>query len=105
MRRPLDLEGDAAAGVDGVDQARQRDGVVGTGDPAPGDLKLARQNGGGTTTTILDQWAEALKAKGVERVKGNLYYYFHNKEEILFACPQYSLDRLMALMEGRDPGS
>jgi AcrR family transcriptional regulator len=28
--------------------------------------------------------------------KGNLYYYFHNKEEILFACHQYSLDRLLA---------
>ena len=24
--------------------------------------------------------------------KGNLYYYFKNKEEILFACHQYSLD-------------
>ena len=28
--------------------------------------------------------------------KGNLYYYFRNKEEILFACHQYSLDRLLA---------
>ncbi|MCC7415876.1 MAG: TetR family transcriptional regulator [Acidobacteria bacterium] len=27
--------------------------------------------------------------------KGNLYYYFKNKEAILFACHQYSLDRLM----------
>lgn len=31
--------------------------------------------------------------------KGNLYYYFHNKEEILFACHQYSLDRLLAQLE------
>lgn len=31
--------------------------------------------------------------------KGNLYYYFRNKEEILFACHQYSLDRLLALLE------
>jgi AcrR family transcriptional regulator len=30
--------------------------------------------------------------------KGNLYYYFKNKEEILFACHQYSLDRLMQLL-------
>jgi TetR/AcrR family transcriptional regulator, cholesterol catabolism regulator len=30
--------------------------------------------------------------------KGNLYYYFKNKEEILFACHQYSLDQLMTLM-------
>jgi AcrR family transcriptional regulator len=31
--------------------------------------------------------------------KGNLYYYFRNKEEILFACHQYSLDRLISLLE------
>jgi len=31
--------------------------------------------------------------------KGNLYYYFRNKEEILFACHQYSLDRLMELLD------
>src|SRR5512140_2819441 len=31
--------------------------------------------------------------------KGNLYYYFKNKEEILFACHQYSLDRLMELLD------
>ena len=27
--------------------------------------------------------------------KGNLYYYFRNKEDILFACHQYSLDKLL----------
>jgi AcrR family transcriptional regulator len=31
--------------------------------------------------------------------KGNLYYYFRNKEEILFACHQYSLDRLLELLD------
>ncbi|MGE4056841.1 MAG: TetR/AcrR family transcriptional regulator [Vicinamibacterales bacterium] len=31
--------------------------------------------------------------------KGNLYYYFRNKEEILFACHQFSLDQLLALLE------
>ena len=31
--------------------------------------------------------------------KGNLYYYFHNKEEILFACHQYSLDQLLAILD------
>src|SRR6185436_17608252 len=30
--------------------------------------------------------------------KGNLYYYYRNKEEILFACHQYSLDRLLVLL-------
>jgi AcrR family transcriptional regulator len=42
----------------------------------------------------VEQIATALHMK-----KGNLYYYFRNKEEILFACHQYSLDRLMQLLE------
>ena len=33
--------------------------------------------------------------------KGNLYYYFKNKEEILFACHQYSLDQLTAAARRR----
>jgi AcrR family transcriptional regulator len=31
--------------------------------------------------------------------KGNLYYYFRNKEEILFACHQYSLERLLVTLD------
>lgn len=42
----------------------------------------------------VEQIATALHMK-----KGNLYYYFRNKEEILFACHQYSLDRLTQLLE------
>src|SRR5215831_18477407 len=42
----------------------------------------------------VEQIAAALHMK-----KGNLYYYFKNKEEILFACHQFSLDRLMHLLE------
>src|SRR6185295_7945635 len=42
----------------------------------------------------VEQIAAALRMK-----KGNLYYYFKNKEEILFACHQYSLDRLARLLE------
>jgi TetR/AcrR family transcriptional regulator len=42
----------------------------------------------------VEQIAAALHMK-----KGNLYYYFRNKEEILFACHQYSLDRLSQLLE------
>ena len=38
-------------------------------------------------------------ANALHMKKGNLYYYFRNKEEILFACHQYSLDRLMQLLE------
>src|SRR6185503_12662382 len=45
---------------------------------------------GATVETI----AAALRMK-----KGNLYYYFKNKEEILFACHQYSLDRLTQLLD------
>jgi AcrR family transcriptional regulator len=41
----------------------------------------------------VEQIAAALHMK-----KGNLYYYFKNKEEILFACHQYSLERLMQLL-------
>jgi AcrR family transcriptional regulator len=39
-------------------------------------------------------------ASALEMTKGNLYYYFKNKEEILFACHEYSLDKLLALMAG-----
>src|SRR5438132_11474365 len=42
----------------------------------------------------VEQIALALHMK-----KGNLYYYFKNKEEILFACHQYSLDRLLVLLD------
>src|ERR1041384_435361 len=42
----------------------------------------------------VEQIAAALHMK-----KGNLYYYFKNKEEILFACHQFSLDQLMQLLD------
>src|SRR5437764_4044068 len=45
----------------------------------------------------VEQIAAALHMK-----KGNLYYYFKNKEEILFACHQYSLDQLMALFDATE---
>ncbi len=38
-------------------------------------------------------------AAAVEMQKGNLYYYFRNKEDILFACHQYSLDRLLTILD------
>lgn len=38
-------------------------------------------------------------ASALEMTKGNLYYYFRNKEEILFACHDYSLDVLLTLMD------
>jgi AcrR family transcriptional regulator len=42
----------------------------------------------------VQQIASALRMK-----KGNLYYYFRNKEEILFACHQYSLDKLQTILD------
>jgi AcrR family transcriptional regulator len=38
----------------------------------------------------IDQIARALKM-----AKGNLYYYFRNKEEILYVCHDYSLDVIL----------
>lgn len=38
-------------------------------------------------------------ASALEMTKGNLYYYFKNKEEILFACHEYSLDVLLRLLD------
>jgi AcrR family transcriptional regulator len=38
-------------------------------------------------------------ASALDMTKGNLYYYFQNKEEILFACHDYSLDELLALLD------
>src|SRR4051812_22585714 len=38
-------------------------------------------------------------ASALQMKKGNLYYYFRNKEEILFACHQYSLDRVIHLLD------
>jgi AcrR family transcriptional regulator len=48
----------------------------------------------------VDEIASALKM-----TKGNLYYYFRNKEDILYACHEYSLDILLQLMREvqRDP--
>jgi AcrR family transcriptional regulator len=37
-------------------------------------------------------------ASALEMTKGNLYYYFRNKEDILYACHEYSLDILLLLM-------
>jgi len=90
-----------------------------TGEPGarsgkPGRKRRAARNGGtpgGTRIEILKAAAAAFRKLGyhgatVEEIaaalhmkKGNLYYYFRNKEEILFACHQYSLDRLLAILD------
>ncbi|MCC7125932.1 MAG: TetR family transcriptional regulator [Acidobacteria bacterium] len=38
-------------------------------------------------------------ASALAMTKGNLYYYFRNKEDILFACHEYSLDIVLTLLE------
>src|SRR5262245_30342549 len=66
---------------------------------------------GGTRVEILKAAAAAFRWLGyhgasVEEIAAalqmkncNLYYYFRNKEEILFACHQYSLDRLLGILD------
>ena len=92
--------------------------------PAPRRRRRGRPRNASTTAStrvdILKAAAKAFRKLGyhgatVEEIasalhmkKGNLYYYFRNKEEILFACHQYSLDRLMQLLDdvgqsGADP--
>lgn len=48
--------------------------IVGTGDPGPGDPRLATKDGG-MPVTLLDNWAQALERRGVRRIAGDLYYY------------------------------
>jgi D-alanyl-D-alanine carboxypeptidase/D-alanyl-D-alanine-endopeptidase (penicillin-binding protein 4) len=47
--------------------------IIGTGDPGTGDPRIATAQGG-TPTTILDDWAKALKARGITEIKGDLVY-------------------------------
>ncbi|MEA2736562.1 MAG: hypothetical protein QOE14_3013, partial [Humisphaera sp.] len=48
--------------------------LIGTGDPGIGDNAIAKKSGG-TTMTVLDEWADALKRRGVTKLSGNFYYY------------------------------
>jgi AcrR family transcriptional regulator len=96
---------------------------VPTGTSTPGEPSVPRRRqarrrgalrrapiGSPTRVEILKSAAAAFRRLGyhgatVEQIaaalgmkKGNLYYYFRNKEEILYACHQYSLDRLLELL-------
>lgn len=93
-----------------------------TGDPTPARRKRRRRRrlakgarrsevSAATRIEILKSAAAAFRKLGyhgatVEQIaaalrmkKGNLYYYFKNKEEILFACHEYSHDRLQELLD------
>ena len=41
-------------------------------------------------------------ARHLRMTKGNLYYYFRDKEEILYFCHDYSLDILLALLREQE---
>src|SRR6266496_6783932 len=43
-------------------------------------------------------------ARTLRMTKGSLYYYFKNKEEILYFCHDYSLDILLDLLERVERG-
>lgn len=74
--------------------------------PSPGPTAA----GADRRTDILKSAAAAFRRRGyhgasvdeiasaLEMTKGNLYYYFRNKEEILYACHEYSLDILLGLL-------
>src|ERR1700746_1718382 len=74
-------------------QGRNADSPADTRVELPKERARASRNLGYPGAPV-EQIAAALHMK-----KGNLYYSFKNKEEILFACHQYSLDRLLQLTD------
>ena len=47
--------------------------VIGTGDPATGDARLAKA-AGGTPVTLLEEWAGVIQRRGIREIKGDLIY-------------------------------
>ena len=64
--------------------------VIGTGDPGIGDNAIAKKSNG-TTMTVLDEWADALKRRGITNVRGNLFYYDRELDDELIH-PSWSKD-------------
>lgn len=48
--------------------------VIGSGDPGVGDPTIAKKYGK-SVTTVFDEWADALLARGITRVPGKLYFW------------------------------
>ena len=67
--------------------------IIGTGDPGTGDPKIAKKYGG-DPTTLLDQWADALKARGVTEIKGDLVYDDRAFDDF-HLCPSWPTDNLL----------
>ncbi|HEY2586101.1 MAG TPA: D-alanyl-D-alanine carboxypeptidase/D-alanyl-D-alanine-endopeptidase [Tepidisphaeraceae bacterium] len=47
--------------------------LIGTGDPACGDPRIAIEHDE-KPTTMLDRWADALRARGITHIRGKLYF-------------------------------
>jgi serine-type D-Ala-D-Ala carboxypeptidase/endopeptidase (penicillin-binding protein 4) len=47
--------------------------LIGTGDPAPGDYRLARA-AGRKPITLLEEWAAVLEQRGIRQIKGDIVY-------------------------------
>lgn len=74
-------------------------------------MNLRSNRNGGMRLEILKSAAAAFRrrgyygasvdeiAKALHMTKGNLYYYFQDKEEILFACHEYALDLLRKMLK------
>ena len=79
-------------------------------DPNVNDAPTPPSGANSTRVEILKSAALAVRQLGyhgatveqiaatLEMKKGNLYYYFKNKEDILFGCHQYSLDNLLGTL-------
>jgi AcrR family transcriptional regulator len=80
------------------------------GTARPRLLKTERDRNGIKRLQILKSAAAAFRHRGyygasveeiaraLEMSKSNLYYYFRDKEEILFACHEYALDILLKML-------
>ena len=83
---------------------------------SPRQLNTEQNRNGAKRLQILKSAAAAFRRRGyygasveeiardLEMTKGNLYYYFRDKEEILFACHLYALDILLKMLKRVEAG-
>jgi hypothetical protein len=69
--------------------------------PATSDrrIEILEERGGGLSPARLPRRQRRRDRLGARNDEGQPLLYFKNKEEILFACHEYSLDKLLALMK------
>lgn len=80
-------------------------------------MKIGRDRNGIKRLQILKSAAAAFRHRGyygasveeiaraLEMTKSNLYYYFKDKKEILFACHEYALDILLNMLKRVEDGA